>query len=144
LKNELLKEIIMTETDSKEVTKQESSEVKKRQRDADTVLRPFVDIFEDAGGITLLADMPGVSRERLKIEVGKDVLLVEGDARIDMPDNMEALYADVRSTRYRCSFGLSGELDTDEIEASLKDGVLSVHIPKRAELRPRKIEVSVG
>jgi len=134
----------MTETDSKEVTKQESSEVKKSQHDADTVLRPFVDIFEDAGGITLLADMPGVSRERLKIEVDKDVLLVEGDARIDMPDNMEALYADVRSTCYRRSFGLSGELDTDEIEARLKDGVLSVHIPKRAELRPRKIEVSVG
>lgn len=132
----------MTETDSKEVTRQESSELRKREPEA--VLRPFVDIFEDADGITLQADMPGVSRERLNIEVDKDVLLVEGNAQIDMPDNMEALYADVRSTRYRRSFGLSGELDSGEIEASLKDGVLNVRIPKRAELRPRKIEVSTG
>jgi HSP20 family protein len=139
-----LKEIIMTETENKDMAKQQSSEVKKRERDADTANRPFVDIFEDTGGITLLADMPGVSRDHLKIEVDKDVLLVEGDARIDMPEHMEPLYADVRSTRYRRSFALSGELATDEIKASLKDGVLSVHIPKRAELRPRKIEVSVG
>jgi HSP20 family protein len=132
-----LKEIIMTETENKDMAKQQSSEVKKRERDADTANRPFVDIFEDTGGITLLADMPGVSRDHLKIEVDKDVLLVE-------PEHMEPLYADVRSTRYRRSFALSGELATDEIKASLKDGVLSVHIPKRAELRPRKIEVSVG
>ena len=132
----------MTETESKDVTRQKSSEVEKR--DPETALRPFVDIFEDADGITLLADMPGLSRERLKIEVDKDVLLVEGDAKIEMPENMEALYADVRSTRYRRSFGLSGELATGEIEASLKDGVLNVRIPKRAEVRPRKIEVSAG
>jgi HSP20 family molecular chaperone IbpA len=54
---------------------------------------------------------------------------------------MEALYADVRSTRYRRRFTLSGELETGQIDASLKDGVLSVRIPKRAEVRPRKIEV---
>ena len=132
----------MTETESKDVTRQKSSEVEKRE--PETALRPFVDIFEDADGITLLADMPGLSRERLKIEVDKDVLLVEGDAKIEMPENMEALYADVRLTRYRRSFGLSGELATGEIEASLKDGVLNVRIPKRAEVRPRKIEVSVG
>ena len=132
----------MTETESKDVTRQKSSEVEKRE--PETALRPFVDIFEDADGITLLADMPGLSRERLKIEVDKDVLLVEGDAKIEMPENMEALYADVRLTRYRRSFGLSGELATGEIEASLKDGVLNVRIPKRAEVRPRKIEVSAG
>ncbi|NJD06260.1 MAG: Hsp20/alpha crystallin family protein, partial [Methylococcaceae bacterium] len=48
-----------------------------------------------------------------------------------------------RSTRYRRSFALSSELDTDSIEASLKDGVLSLRIHKRPESRPRKIEVSV-
>jgi HSP20 family molecular chaperone IbpA len=57
---------------------------------------------------------------------------------------MEALYADVRVTHYRRSFTLSGELEPDKIEASLKDGVLTVRIPKRAELRPRKIEVQAG
>lgn len=111
------------------------------QREPDLVLRPPVDIHEDAEGITVTADMPGVSRERLNIEVDKDMLLIEGDARIDMPEGMEALYADVRTPRYRRSFTLSGELETGQIDASLKDGVLSVRIPKRAEVRPRRIEV---
>lgn len=60
-----------------------------------------------------------------------------------MPEGMEALYADVRSTRYRRSFALSSELDTNEIQATIKDGVLRVRIPRRAEVQPRKIEVRV-
>jgi len=51
------------------------------------------------------------------------------------------MYADVRSTVYRRSFVLSRELETSNIQATLKDGVLTVRIPKRAELRPRRIEV---
>ena len=54
---------------------------------------------------------------------------------------MEALYAEFQSTRYRRSFTLSGELDTERTIANLKNGVLSVNIPLRAEVRPRKIEV---
>jgi len=124
-----------------EMTTRESTEVGKHE--SEMSLRPPVDIFEDAEGITLLADMPGVSRERLNIEVGKDMLLVEGDAQIDMPEGMEAVHADVRVTHYRRSFALSSELEADNIDASLKDGVLSVRIPKRPEVRPRKIEVRV-
>jgi HSP20 family protein len=130
-----------TTTESRNVKQTGPSGVQQREREPDVVLRPPVDIHEDAEGITLTADMPGVSRDRLTIEVDKDMLLVEGDARIDMPEGMEALYADVRSTRYRRSFTLSGELETGQIDASLKDGVLSVRIPKRAEVRPRRIEV---
>ncbi len=70
-------------------------------------------------------------------------MIIEGDARLEMPEGMEAIYADVRSTRYRRSFTLSSELSTEEINASLKDGVLTVNIPKRAEVRPRKIDVHV-
>ena len=127
---------------SKDVKKTESTGV--QQRETDMVLRPRVDIFEDAEGITLVADMPGVSRERLDLQVDKDSLTIEGEARIEMPEGMEALYADVRSTRYQRSFALSGELDVGQIDASLKDGVLSVHIPKRAEVKPRKVEVRVA
>jgi HSP20 family molecular chaperone IbpA len=118
----------------------ESGDLSGRE-EARAALRPPVNIFEDANGITLEADMPGVSRDRLNVQVDKDTLLVEGDARIDMPPGMEALYADVRATHYRRSFTLSGELEPDKIEASLRDGVLTVRIPKRAELQPRKIEV---
>jgi HSP20 family protein len=127
--------------ESKEVSTRRSGDVEKRA--PETVLRAPVDIFEDAEGITLLADMPGVDREHLNLEVANDALTVEGEVKIDMPQDMEALYADVRSTRYRRSFSLSGELETGEIDATLKDGVLRVRIPKRAEARPRKIEVRV-
>jgi len=130
-----------TNSESKNVKPSESTGVQQGERAPEVVLRPPVDIYEDADGITLMADMPGVSRDRLTIEVDKDMLLVEGDARIDMPEGMDALYADVRSNRYRRSFTLSGELETGQIDASLKDGVLNVRIPKRAEVRPRKIEV---
>jgi HSP20 family molecular chaperone IbpA len=104
---------------------------------------PDVDIYEDAEGICVQADMPGVSKDRLEIEVNKDALTVEGDARIDMPDGLEALWADVRSTRYRRTFVLSAELDTSRVDAKRKDGVLSIRIPKRAEAKPRRIEVTV-
>jgi len=57
---------------------------------------------------------------------------------------MNAAYADIHSTHYRRSFGLSGELDTGRTEAALKDGVLTIRIPKRAELKPRRIEVTAG
>ena len=108
------------------------------------VLRPPVNIFEDAGGITLEADMPGVSKDRLQLKVDSDSLLVEGDIHFDVPEGMQALHADVRATRYSRSFALSRELDAEGIDASLKDGVLTLRIPKRAEVRPRKIEVRVG
>ena len=130
-----------TEQD-KDVTRRESRDVQRGRPEG--VLQPAVDVFEDSDGITLLADMPGVSRERLNLQVDKDSLTVEGEASIEMPEGMQALYADIRSTRYRRSFALSGELDTDAIDAGLKDGVLWVRIPKRAEMRPRKVEVRVG
>ena len=57
---------------------------------------------------------------------------------------MEPVYADVQATRYARSFVLSGELETDAIDAKLKDGVLTIRIPKRSEFRPRKVEVRAG
>ena len=127
-----------------EVQNRETAALQGQLNGREVTVSPQVDIFEDAEGITLTADMPGVSKDRLNIEVDRDTLLVEGQAQIDMLQSMEALYADVRSTHYRRSFALSGELETDGIAASLKDGVLSLRIPKRAEVRPRKIEVQTA
>jgi HSP20 family molecular chaperone IbpA len=110
----------------------------------EAVLLPPVDIYEDAAGITLIADLPGVSRERLSVQVDKDTLLIEGEAAIEMPSDMEALYADLRTTRFRRSFTLSRELEANRIDAQIKDGVLTVTVPKRAEAQPRKIQINVG
>lgn len=115
-----------------------------RWENSEIVLRPPVNVFEDSNGIVLEADMPGVARDGLTVQFDKGRLLVEGKAQIDMPNNLEPLYADVRSTRYQFSFALGKELDTSNIDAGLKDGVLELRIPKRAELQPRKINVRVS
>ncbi|SFM26323.1 Molecular chaperone IbpA, HSP20 family [Ectothiorhodospira mobilis] len=113
-------------------------------RSREWVMQPPVDIHENGTGITLVADMPGVSKDRLEVEVENDVLTIEGEVSIPMPEEMKALYADLRSKRYRRSFTLSRELDLDQIRATMKDGVLTLHIPKRAEFQPRRIQVNVN
>lgn len=105
---------------------------------------PNVDVFEDASGITVLADMPGVRKEQLELKVEGDALLIEGTVHPFTPDGLEALYAEVRVPRYRRSFTLSRELDTTRIEANLKDGVLALRIPKQEHAQPRRITVSAG
>ena len=115
--------------------------VQRRSAVAESVLRPPVDIYETGEGITVQADMPGVSKEQLELRVEGNNLLVEGTIGIAPQEQMTALYAEVRSTVYRRSFILSSELEAGKIEANLKDGQLTVRIPKRAELRPRRIEV---
>ena len=112
-----------------------------RARAGEAALRAPVDIFETSESLVLVADMPGVSRERLEVRVDGDTLLLEGNVQFQLPEHSEAVYADVRSSAYRSSFVLSRELDSDKIQANLKDGVLTVRIPKHAALRPRKIEV---
>lgn len=105
---------------------------------------PPVDVFEDASGITLLADMPGVPKEQLELKVEGDALLIEGGVQPHTPDGLEAIYAELRAPRYRRSFTLSRELDTSRVEASLKDGVLKLRIPKQAHAQPRRITVTAG
>ena len=127
-------------TVSKEIAETQDKPVA-QTRAGEFVLQPPVDISEDADGITLTADMPGVSGDRLDIQLDKDTLVIEGTAKIEMPEGMKPLYADVRSTRYRRSFAIGGGLDPDNMEASLKNGVLSLRLHKRPEAKPRKIEV---
>lgn len=104
---------------------------------------PVVDIFEDAHQITVQAEMPGVSKEGLNVQADRNNLVIEGRIGLDIPAGMSAVYADLQTTQYRRSFVLSGELDTEHIAATLKDGLLTVRIPKRVEFRTRKIKVEV-
>jgi HSP20 family molecular chaperone IbpA len=114
------------------------------EREPDYPMVPPADVLEDGDGITLRLDMPGVSKDRLTVLADKNTLLIEGVVHIAMPQGMEALYAEIQSTGYRRRFTLSGELDAEKTVANVSNGVLTVRIPKRAELRPRKIEVKVS
>jgi len=127
-------------TDSKSMKKSESGELQ-RQAEKEVVMRPAVDIYEDATGITLKADLPGVSHDRLNVQIEGNNLSIEGQAAIEMPEGMEALYADVKATRFRRSFTLSNELEVDKISAEMNNGELTLRLPRRAELQPRKIEI---
>ncbi|ARP97170.1 Hsp20/alpha crystallin family protein [Bordetella genomosp. 13] len=105
---------------------------------------PPVDIFEDASGITLIADLPGVSKDRLDIRVQSERLFIEAEARVEVPANLQVFHTEVDQPRYRRAFNLSAELDTGAIDASLKDGVLTLRIPRAQAAQPRRIEVQVG
>lgn len=112
-------------------------------RDAPYVVPP-VDVFENESGITLLADLPGVSRENLGVRVDGDSLVIEATATPTGPADMELIWGEAQIPSYRREFTLSRELDSAHIEATLKDGVLKLAIPKLEEAKPRRIEVRVG
>ncbi|MCI0653753.1 MAG: Hsp20/alpha crystallin family protein [Methylococcaceae bacterium] len=127
----------------KEVTTQ-SPETVREASETVKVIRPPVDIFEDEAGITVQADLPGVSKDRLSVHVDRNSLAIEGTIEIQAPEGVHLVYADVRSTRYQRGFSLSGELDGNKAEATLKDGILTLRIPKREQYQPRKIDVQTG
>jgi HSP20 family protein len=108
------------------------------------IVVPPVDVFEDDAGITLLADLPGVSRDRLGVRVDGENLIIEGTAATIGPKDMQLVYGEAQYPSYRRQFTLSRELDSSRIEASLKDGVLKLAIPKLEEAKPRRIDVRVG
>lgn len=110
----------------------------------DTALMPPVDVIEDSAGITLYADLPGVTREALHVRVEDDTLFIEGDLGLTIPQGMESSHAEVSMPRYRRLFRLSKELDSEKVSAELKQGVLKLRIPKAAHAQPKRIQVSVG
>lgn len=114
------------------------------QAPEEAALRPAVDVIEDAAGITLYADMPGVAKDKLNLQVEADTLTIEGEVSLDMPEGMEAAHAELNVPRYRRVFTLSKELDTDKISAAFTEGVLKLRIPKVEHAQPRRIEVKLA
>jgi HSP20 family molecular chaperone IbpA len=105
-------------------------------------LSPRVDVFEDDTGLTLLADMPGVPKDKLAIDVDGDTLRIEGE--MAAPAAAQAVHSEMSATRFRRAFTLSRELDSGRIEAESRDGVLKLRIPKREQAQPRRIEITAG
>lgn len=110
----------------------------------EAALIPAVDVFEDPTGITLFADLPGVPKERLAIDVEGETLTIAGELALSVPEGMEASHAEVDLPRYRRVFTLSKELDPAKVSAEFKQGVLQLRIPKLEHAQPRKIAINVA
>jgi HSP20 family molecular chaperone IbpA len=119
------------------------TKTKDASREPATLLPP-VDVIEDAHGITLYADLPGVAKDQLRLQVEGDTLTIEGELSLAMPEAMEATHAEVGLAHYRRVFTLSKELDTDKVVAELDKGVLRLRIPKVEHAQPRRIEIKVA
>jgi HSP20 family protein len=104
-------------------------------------LLPPVDIVEDAAAITLTADLPGVEKTAVSINVDGRTLTMEAPLALGEASALVSVYAEVKANHYRRTFELSGELDTTKIDAQFESGVLTVRIPKLERAKPRRIEV---
>ncbi|WP_454753785.1 Hsp20/alpha crystallin family protein [Cupriavidus necator] len=118
-----------------------------KQADTDSTeaaLMPPVNVYEDAAGITLYADLPGVPKDKLVVQVQGDILTIKGEVVLDLAEGMEASYAEVSLPRYRRVFTLSKELDAEKVVAEFNHGVLKLRIPKAEYAQPSRIEIKVA
>jgi len=108
------------------------------------LLTPPVDIFEDADAITVLADMPGVEPGHLKIDLHDGVLTITGHAAAREVSNEVTVLQEYRAGTFQRSFTLSEAIDQEQIQATLKQGVLRLRLPKAARAKPRQIRIQTG
>lgn len=111
---------------------------------AEAALVPPVDVIEDAAGITLYADLPGVPKDKLDLQVEADTLTIEGEVTLNTPSGMAPGHVEVDVPRYRRVFTLSKELDSGKVSAEFRHGVLKLRIPKAEHAQPRRIEIKVA
>lgn len=126
-------------TDTRKVAKNDES-----PRNEGATMTPAVDVIEDASGITLYADLPGVPKDKLSVRVEADSLTIEGEVALLLASDLEASHVEVQLPRYQRTFTLGQELDREKAAAEFRHGVLKLHIPKAEHAKPRKIEVKVA
>ena len=106
--------------------------------------RPRCDIAETDSGLVVIADVPGARPDGLDIQLERRELTIRAEVADDTPDGMSPLHREYEVGDYERRFQLSGDFDTDAIEANLSNGVLILTIPKAAEPEARRIEVKAG
>ena len=128
---------------NQDLTPQEKKELdaKEEKTHAGKFYLPGTDIFETGDAITMALEMPGVSKENIDIKLEKRQLSIQGHIDFDNYENFKPVYTEYNVGHYSRSFNLSSEIDTDSIEASVADGVLTLVLPKAKETRLRKIQV---
>ena len=105
---------------------------------------PACDIFETADEIVVKAELPGVKKEDVKLTIENNVLSLRGETKFEAETKKENYHRVERSYGEFCrSFTLPSGIDTKNVNAEFKDGLLRVKLPKSEEAKPKAIEVSV-
>ena len=103
---------------------------------------PAADIFETDDALTLLLEMPGVSKNNVDVQVENDVLRVEGKIDYSAYKDIEPVYTEYNVGHYARAFTLSNKIDRDAITARVEDGVLTLTLPKAKEALSRRIAIN--
>ena len=126
-----------------ETEKQEIDETEAERTRAGACFVPRVDIYETEDGITVVADMPGVDEESIDITLEQNVLTINGYIEPRRPEDYSLAYAEYRVGDYERRFTVYDQVDKEKIEATVRDGVLRLELPK-AEPSTKKISVKAG
>jgi HSP20 family protein len=127
-----------------ELQVQQKRELEKKNEEATAPARVFVptaDIYETEGALTVVMEMPGVDKANVDISVQDGTLKVEGRLDFSQYKGLQPVYTEYNIGHYARSFSLSSKIDQDKIGAEMKDGVLSLVLPKVEEAKPRTIQV---
>ena len=127
-----------------ELQVQQKREVEKKQ-ETTAPARAFVpatDIFESEAALSIVMEMPGTDKGDLDVSVEDGILYVEGRVNFDKYEGLQPVYTEYNIGHYRRSFQLSNTIDQSQISAEMKDGVLTLVLPKAAEAKPRRITVT--
>ena len=131
----------MASSQELQVQKKRELENKEESTNPARLFVPVADIYEADHDLTVILEMPGVEKSNVEIRVEEGVLKVEG--RIDPAkyQGVRPLYTEYNIGHYARSFRLSSKIDQSKIAAEMKDGVLSLKLPKLEEAKPRNIKV---
>ena len=117
----------------------ESEDSREETRAPDIYVIPPVDIFEDEEGLIVLADMPGVEPSALEVRLEKGVLTMQGKARHIAPGT--PFHREFELTGFFRQFRLSDDIDENNVDAELRNGVLRIRLRRAPSAQPRRIEV---
>jgi HSP20 family protein len=110
-------------------------------REETRFVAPPVDIYENADSLVVITDLPGVAPGDVSVRVDEGILTIQGKTRYEAPQDM--LYDEFGLVDFYRQFQLTDEVDQEKISGDLKNGVLTVQLPKAEKAKPRKIEVKV-
>ena len=127
-----------------ELQVQQKREVETKQESTVPVrsFMPVTDIFETDQALTVVLEMPGVSKESVEVGVESDVLTIAGRIDFSKYDGLQPLYTEYNIGNYSRSFQISSKIEQDGIKAELKDGVMTLVLPKAEKAKLRRISVS--